>query len=568
VTTGVETTTGPLGQGLANAVGMAIAEKLLNSYFNRDGFNIIDHYTYVCVGDGCLMEGISHEVCSLSGTLGLGKLIVIYDDNGISIDGEVQNWFNEDVAKRFQAYNFQVIGPIDGHDVGAIRDAINLAKSDLNHPSLIICKTIIGKGAPKRGGSAIAHGAPLGKEEIKLLRQELKWEHPPFVIPKEVYEQFDHKTKGQQTEEEWLKLFNQYEAKYPELAYEFKRRINRELPSDFEEIMQEGVLTAIGKTENMATRKASKMALDYYAQFLPELIGGSADLTESNLTHWNNAVTLGFNNNFTGNYISYGVREFGMSAILSGIYLHRGLRPFGGTFLMFSEYARNALRMAALMRIAPIFVYTHDSIGLGEDGPTHQPIEQLATLRLIPNMIEWRPCDIVETFVAWGMALRSKFTPVSLIFSRQALPRIPRNNEQIQNIKQGGYVLRHNLINEEIPQVLIIATGSEVSSALFVYEKLIALNYKVQLVSMPSTTTFDLQTKEYKDYVLPNSQYKIVIELGVVDSWYKYVGRESLIIGLNRFGESGKIEDLLEYFGFTQEQIWQKTANFIGITNA
>lgn len=568
ITEGVETTTGPLGQGLANAVGMAITEKLLANYFNQEEFKIVDHHTYVFIGDGCLMEGISHEACSLAGTLNLNKLIVFYDDNGISIDGKIENWYSENVAMRFKAYNWQVIGPIDGHNIDDVSNAIIQAQNEQLKPSLIICKTVIGKGSPNKEGSESSHGAPLGSTEINLLRQNLQWAYPPFEFPKQVYEEFDHKNIGQELEQNWNQLFNQYQTKYPELALEFKRRLSGELPQNFDQIIKDGLLYAITQKQAMATRRASQLAIEYFAKFLPELVGGSADLTESNLTHWSNARTLSASNNFTGNYISYGVREFAMSAILNGMYLHGGVKPFGGTFLMFSEYARNSLRMASLMRIAPIFVYTHDSIGLGEDGPTHQPVEQLATLRLIPNMQVWRPSDIVETFVAWSMALQSKSSPVSLIFSRQALPYIEKDPDQIQNIKRGAYVLRTNLLNNknsDSVDVLIIATGSEVALGVHVYEQLAQLNYKVQLVSMPSTTTFDTQEEEYKKHILVEAKHKIVIELGVPDSWYKYIGRDSLIIGVNRFGESGKIQDLLEYFGFSKEQIWQKVCTYLEI---
>ncbi|MFO0320112.1 MAG: transketolase, partial [Neisseriaceae bacterium] len=518
---GVETTTGPLGQGLANSVGMALAEKLLSHEFNKDGFNIVDHHTYTFIGDGCLMEGVSHEVCSLAGTLELGKLIVFYDDNGISIDGEVKDWFTENVATRFKAYNWQVIDNVDGHNIEEINEAIAQAKQNKDQPTIIICKTIIGKGSPNKAGKEECHGAPLGADEIGLIRQKFGWEFEPFQIPQDVYTQFDGKESGNKLEFAWNQLFAEYKNKYPHFAAEFERRMNHRLPDNWDSIIHQAALDANGKKETIATRKASQNAIEYFAQYLPEFFGGSADLTGSNLTKWKNAITLDESNNFTGNYISYGVREFGMSAILNGIFLHGGYRPFGGTFLMFSEYARNAIRMASLMKIAPIFVYTHDSIGLGEDGPTHQPVEQLATLRVIPNMQVWRPCDTVETNVAWGVAISQTTSPSSLIFSRQNLKFIDRDLETIKNISRGGYILRKNSDN---PEILIIATGSEVELALSTYEALCNSGNKVQLVSMPSTSIFDKQDISYKNKVLPNTRYKVAIEAGVADTWYKYIG--------------------------------------------
>jgi transketolase len=559
-TEGVETTTGPLGQGLANGVGMALTEKMLAHEFNRTGLNIVDHFTYVFVGDGCLMEGISHEVCSLAGTFKLGKLIVVYDDNGISIDGEVQDWFSEKVAQRFAAYNWQVIESVDGHNIAQINAALNLAKRETNKPSLIICKTQIGKGSPNKVGKEESHGAPLGASEIELVREELQWPHAPFIIPTEVYQQFDAKERGTKLELAWQELFAQYQAQYPQHAKEFLRRSQNQLPENFTQIINDGIKLAVSKAESIATRKASQNAIAYYAQFLPELVGGSADLTGSNLTRWNLATTLNETNNFTGNYISYGVREFGMSAMLNGMYLHGGIKPFAGTFLMFSEYARNALRMASLMKIAPIFVYTHDSIGLGEDGPTHQPVEQTATLRLIPNMQVWRPCDSVETMVAWGMALNQTTTPSSLIFSRQNLKFIERQEDSLKNITKGGYILRQNA--EKI-EVLLLATGSEVELALSIYEKLVTNGKTVQLVSMPSTSIFDKQELTYKQTVLPNARYKVVIEAGIPDTWYKYVGIDSLIIGIDQFGESAPAKDLFEHFGFTLDKILTRINQYI-----
>lgn len=559
-TDGVETTTGPLGQGLANAVGMAMAEKILASQFNKDDFEIIDHYTYTFVGDGCLMEGISHEVCSFAGTVNLNKLVVLYDDNGISIDGEVGEWFSEDVATRFKSYNWQVIENVDGHNVEQINNAIIKAKTSKTQPTLIICKTTIGKGSPNKAGKEESHGSPLGEAELSLVRKDLNWNHEPFHVPHETYEQFDCKEAGIVFENQWNNLFKEYTRKYPELANELMRRNEHKLPNNWQELIDNAVKIANDKKETIATRKASQNAIEYYAQFLPEMFGGSADLTGSNLTKWKEAITSTHENNFTGNYISYGVREFGMSAILNGVFLHGGLKPFGGTFLMFSEYARNALRMASLMKIAPIFVYTHDSIGLGEDGPTHQPVEQTTTLRLIPNMNVWRPCDTVETMVAWGVALNESSTPSSLIFSRQNLKFIDRDNSTIKNINRGGYILRKN---SDAPDILIIATGSEVELALLVYENLISNSYKAQLVSMPSTSVFDKQDAKYRASVLPKAKYKIVIEAGVPDTWYKYVGTDGLIVGMNTFGESAKASDLFDHFGFTIEKILNKIKKFI-----
>jgi transketolase len=554
-TDGVETTTGPLGQGLANAAGMALAEKILAKEFNRDNFNIVDHYTYVFIGDGCLMEGISHEVCSFAGTFKLGKLIVLYDDNGISIDGEVDEWFSENVAMRFNAYNWQVIGAIDGHNVEEISEAIKTAKQDHDRPTLIICKTKIGKGSPNKVGKEESHGSPLGDNELELVRKELGWAYPPFVIPSEVYEQFDCKIAGTELEQQWNQLFTEYTTKYPNLASEFIRRTAYKLPDNFASLISDGAKIANQKQETIATRKASQNTIEYYAKFLPELVGGSADLTGSNLTKWSFATTSLAKNNYTGNYISYGVREFGMTAIINGMYLHGGIRPFAGTFLMFSEYARNAVRMASLMKIAPIFVYTHDSIGLGEDGPTHQPVEQIATLRLIPNMQVWRPCDTVETMIAWGHALQQTTTPSCLIFSRQNLKFIERDDTTICNINKGGYILRSNHKN---PNIVIIATGSEVELALEVYNSLAKSGSTIQLVSMPSTSIFDTQDQAYRESVIPYNSRKNAIEAGVSDSWYKYVGLDGIIIGINQFGESAKASDLFEHFGFTVDKILTK----------
>lgn len=554
-TPGVETTTGPLGQGIANAVGMALTEKILAKKYNRDHYDVIDHHTYAFVGDGCLMEGISHEACALAGTWQLGKLIVFYDDNGISIDGEVEGWFNEDIHKRFESYNWHVIGPIDGHDADDINLAIRKAKIVHNKPSLIICKTKIGKGSPNKVGKEESHGSPLGAGELELVRKELNWNYEPFVVPNEVYNDFDCKGGGLQLENEWNQMFMEYQSRHHELANELLRCHNHELPENWSSILSDAINDANDKKETIATRKASQNSIEFFAKHLPEFFGGSADLTGSNLTRWKHAVTLDANNHFTGNYASYGVREFGMSAIMNGIYLHGGLRPFGGTFLMFSEYARNALRMASLMKIAPIFVYTHDSIGLGEDGPTHQPVEQIATLRLIPNMNVWRPCDTVETMVAWGSAIEHTKTPTSLIFSRQNLKFIERNKEQINNISKGGYILRDGGTN---PDYLLIATGSEVELAIGVADKLIASGKSVRVVSMPSTNIFDKQDIEYKHSVLGGAKKNVAIEAGVKDTWYKYVGLDGVIIGMESFGESAPANKLLEHFGFTVDSIIKK----------
>ncbi|TXI99931.1 MAG: transketolase [Neisseriales bacterium] len=554
-TKGVETTTGPLGQGITNAVGMALAEKLLAEEFNRDGYPIVDHHTYVFAGDGCLMEGISHEACALAGTWGLGKLIVFYDDNGISIDGEVEGWFNEDVRRRFESYNWHVISPVDGDSVDQLTKAIKKAKVVHNKPTLIICRTIIGKGSPNKAGKEECHGAPLGAAEAELVRKELKWPYAPFEIPAEVYADFDCKATGMRAENNWNQLFMEYQSRHPDLATELLRRYEHELPANWAQIVENGLHLANQKQETIASRKASQNSIEYFAEFLPEFIGGSADLTGSNLTKWSKAISLNEHNHFTGNYISYGVREFGMSAIMSGMYLHGGLRPFGGTFLMFSEYARNALRMASLMKIAPIFVYTHDSIGLGEDGPTHQPVEQLASLRVIPNMDVWRPCDTVETMAAWGSAISNTKTPSSLVFSRQNLKFMPRDHAQLMDIARGGYVLQEG---GATPDYAIIATGSEVELATNVADKLRAQGKKVRVISMPSTNVFDRQDAAYRKQVLSGAKKMVAIEAGVADTWYKYVGTDGVIIAMNSFGESAPAGELFAHFGFTVDAILAK----------
>ena len=546
---GIETTTGPLGQGISNAVGMALAEKILAAEFNQEGLDIVNHYTYVFMGDGCMMEGISHEVASLAGTLGLGKLIVLYDDNNISIDGKVDGWFTDDTPKRFESYGWQVIPNVDGHNPDAIRAAIQAAQKETSQPTLICCKTLIGKGAATKEGSPKTHGAPLGADEIAATRAHLGWNYTPFEIPQNIYNQWNAKEKGARIEADWNELFRQYQAKFPEKAAEFVRRMNNVLPENFEEHIKSALEEVCNKAEKIATRKASQNSIEILAKVLPELVGGSADLTPSNLTNWSNSISVSKNSG--GNYIHYGVREFGMSAIMNGLVLHGGIKPFGATFLMFSEYARNALRMAALMKINPIFVYTHDSIGLGEDGPTHQPIEQTATLRMIPNMAVWRPCDSAESLIAWAEAAKAQDHPSALIFSRQSLPFVPRNAEQLANIKRGGYILSGN----SNAQAVLIATGSEVELALNSQKALAEQGINVSVVSMPSTNVFDQQDAEYKASVLPENLPCVVVEAGVCDGWYKYVGTRGKVLGINRFGASGPAELLFKEFGFTVENV-------------
>jgi transketolase len=549
---GVETTTGPLGQGITNAVGMAIAEKTLAGTFNRDGFHIVDHYTYVFLGDGCLMEGISHEACSLAGTLGLGKLIAFYDDNGISIDGHVEGWFTDDTPKRFEAYGWHVVRDVDGHNADAVRKAIMEARSVNDKPSMICCKTVIGYGAPNLCGSHDCHGAPLGAEEIKATRENIGWSHEPFVVPDAIYGGWDARTKGAQAEKGWNEKFAMYRKEYPELAAEFERRMKGELPKDWAAKSAEFIKSVDAKAETIASRKASQNAINGYGPVLPELLGGSADLAGSNLTLWKGSKGLS-NTVSDGNYIYFGVREFGMSAIMNGIALHGGFIPYGATFLMFSEYARNALRMAALMKQRVLFVYTHDSIGLGEDGPTHQPVEQTATLRLIPNMSVWRPCDAVESAVAWKAAVERTQGPSSLIFSRQNLPHQKRDAAQLANIARGGYVLSEAAGGK--PQAVIIATGSEVALAMEAQKLLAAKGKNVRVVSMPATDVFDAQDAAYKESVLPKGSKRVAVEAGVTDGWYKYVGTDGKVVGLNRFGESAPAGALFKHFGFTGENV-------------
>ena len=549
---GIETTTGPLGQGLTNAVGMAIAEKVLAGQFNRDGHHIVDHYTYVFLGDGCLMEGISHEACSLAGTLGLGKLICFYDDNGISIDGHVEGWFTDDTPKRFEAYGWHVVRNVDGHDPAAVDKAIHEARSVNDKPTMICCKTVIGFGAPNLCGSHDCHGAALGEDEVAATRENLGWKLPPFEISDDIYAGWDAKDKGTAAEEAWNKKFAEYKKAYPDLAAEFERRVSGKLPQDWDAKADEFIKSVVTKAEKIASRKASQNAITGYAPVLPEFIGGSADLAGSNLTMWKDCKPIS-NTVSDGNYIYYGVREFGMSAIMNGIALHGGFIPFGGTFLMFSEYARNALRMSALMKIPTLFVYTHDSIGLGEDGPTHQPVEQLATLRYIPNMSLWRPCDAVETAVAWKLAIERRTGPTCLVFSRQGLPHQQRNDTQLQDIARGGYILSDC---EGTPDAIIIATGSEIGLAMDAAEQLAGKGKKIRVVSMPSTDTFDDQDDAYREAVLPHSvTNRVAIEAGVTAYWYKYVGMDGKVVGIDSFGESAPAADVFKHFGFTVENV-------------
>ncbi|MCB6182861.1 transketolase [Leeia sp. TBRC 13508] len=548
-TAGVETTTGPLGQGIANAVGMALAEKLLAAEFNRDGFPVVDHHTYVFLGDGCLMEGISHEVCSLAGTLNLNKLVVFYDDNGISIDGHVEGWFTDDTPKRFESYGWNVIPAVDGHNADAVLAAIASAKAS-DKPTIICCKTVIGKGSPNKQGTHDSHGAPLGKDEITATRAAIGWEHAPFEIPADIYAEWSAKEKGAAQEGEWNNLFAAYAAAHPELAAEFKRRVAGELPADFSAYAAEQLKLIDEKAETIATRKASQNAIQALTAKLPELLGGSADLAGSNLTNWKGCQSVKVDQ--SGNYLHYGVREFGMAAMMNGITLYGGYRPFGGTFLMFSEYARNALRMASLMKINPIFVFTHDSIGLGEDGPTHQPVEQTATLRLIPNHDVWRPADTAESFVAWQVAVEHTNTPTSLVFSRQNLAYLKKDAEQLANIRKGGYVISKEA--GELKAVLI-ATGSEVELAMKAQAALAAEGVHVRVVSMPSTYMFDRQDADYKNSVLPKGTPRVAVEAGIADYWYKYVGLEGAVVGMTTFGESAPAGELFKQFGFTVENV-------------
>ncbi|EGR0658018.1 transketolase [Vibrio cholerae] len=549
---GIETTTGPLGQGITNAVGMAIAEKALAAQFNKPGHDIVDHFTYVFMGDGCLMEGISHEACSLAGTLGLGKLIAFWDDNGISIDGHVEGWFSDDTPKRFEAYGWHVIPAVDGHDADAINAAIEAAKAETSRPTLICTKTIIGFGSPNKAGSHDCHGAPLGNDEIKAAREFLGWEYAPFEIPADIYAAWDAKQAGASKEAAWNEKFAAYAKAYPAEAAEYKRRVAGELPANWEAATSEIIANLQANPANIASRKASQNALEAFGKLLPEFMGGSADLAPSNLTMWSGSKSLTAED-FSGNYIHYGVREFGMTAIINGIALHGGFVPYGATFLMFMEYARNAMRMAALMKVQNIQVYTHDSIGLGEDGPTHQPVEQIASLRMTPNMSTWRPCDQVESAVAWKLAIERKDAPSALIFSRQNLAQQPRSAEQVANIAKGGYILKDCAGQ---PELILIATGSEVELAVAAYEQLSAEGKAVRVVSMPSTDAFDKQDAAYREAVLPAAVTKrIAIEAGIADFWYKYVGFGGRIIGMTSFGESAPAGELFKLFGFTTENV-------------
>ncbi len=548
-TPGVETTTGPLGQGVTNAVGMAIAEKVLAGRFNQKGHDIVDHHTYVFMGDGCLMEGISHEACSLAGTLRLGKLIAFWDDNGISIDGHVEGWFTDNTPKRFESYGWHVIAGVNGHDPEAVKKAIETAKAMTDRPTLICCKTTIGFGSPNKAGTHACHGEALGQEEINLTKAALGWDYEAFEIPGNIYDGWDARASGAAAEKAWSEKFAAYKKAYPELAAEFERRMAGELPTDWPAKAAAFIAKTSADGKSVATRNASQACIEAYSTVLPELFGGSADLGGSNKTEWSGHKPLV--KNIEANYLNYGVREFGMSAILNGIALHGGLIPFGATFLMFSEYARNAIRMAALMKVRSIFVYTHDSVGLGEDGPTHQPVEQIPTLRMIPNMAVWRPCDAVESAVAWQQAIERKSGPSSLIFSRQALPHQKRSDAQIADIRRGGYILKDC---EGTPDAILIATGSEVQLAMGAAEKL--AGRKIRVVSMPSTTQFDAQDAAYRERVLPRAvTRRVAVEAAVTEGWYKYVGLNGRVVGINRFGESAPDKVLFREFGFTVENV-------------
>ena len=558
-TPGVETTTGPLGQGIANAVGMAIAEKTLAAQFNRPGYDVVDHNTYVFLGDGCLMEGISHEVCSLAGTLGLGKLVAFYDDNGISIDGEVEGWFSDDTVKRFRAYGWHVIGGVDGHDPEAVEQAIQQAKSETGKPTLICCKTTIGFGSPNKAGKEDCHGAPLGEDEIELVRKELNWPHPAFEVPDEIMQGWDAREAGGQREAEWNDTFIAYREAFPDLANELTRRFTNRPSADFDGAAKAYIAKTQEEASSVATRKASQNAIEAYAPFIPEFIGGSADLAGSNLTLWSGSKGISAED-ASGNYLFYGVREFGMCAIMNGIKLHGGFIPYGGTFLMFMEYARNAIRMAALMKQQSIYVFTHDSIGLGEDGPTHQPVEQLSSMRATPNLTNWRPCDATETAVAWKCAIENLTGPTALVLTRQGLPTQPKTETQIAEIEKGGYILSDC---DGEPELIMVATGSEVQLAMQAKAEL--ANRKIRVVSMPSCEVFEQQDDEYKQNVFPASVTKrLAIEAGHGDFWFKYVGLNGAIISMNRFGESAPASELFKEFGFTVENVVETAQSLIG----
>ncbi|ANS44112.1 transketolase [Serratia inhibens] len=550
-TPGVETTTGPLGQGIANAVGFAIAERTLGAQFNRPGHDIVDHHTYAFMGDGCMMEGISHEVCSLAGTLKLGKLTAFYDDNGISIDGHVEGWFTDDTAERFEAYGWHVVRHVDGHNPDAIKAAIEEARKVTDKPSLLMCKTVIGFGSPNKAGTHDVHGAALGAAEVAATREALGWKYAAFEIPQDIYAQWDAKEAGQAKESAWNDKFAAYAKAFPELAAEFTRRVNGELPANWKADAQKFVEQLQANPANIASRKASQNALEAFGKVLPEFLGGSADLAPSNLTMWSGSKPL--NEDLAGNYIHYGVREFGMTAITNGIALHGGFLPYSATFLMFVEYARNAVRMAALMKIRNVFVYTHDSIGLGEDGPTHQPVEQIASLRVTPNMSTWRPCDQVESAIAWQYGIERNDGPTTLIFSRQNLTQQPRTAEQLANVYRGGYVLKDCAGK---PEVILIATGSEVGITVEAANQLSAAGTKVRVVSMPSTDAFDKQDAAYRESVLPSSvTARVAVEAGIADYWYKYVGLNGAIVGMTSFGESAPADQLFKEFGFTVDNV-------------
>jgi transketolase len=557
ITAGVETSTGPLGQGITNAVGMALAETLLAAEFNKPGFDVVDHHTYVFLGDGCLMEGISHEACSLAGALRLNKIIALYDDNGISIDGKVEGWFIDDTPKRFEAYHWNVIPNVDGHDAAAVAAAIAQAKLS-DKPTLICCKTIIGKGAPNMQGSDKVHGAALGDKEIAATREAIGWTHAPFEIPADVYAAWDAKAKGQSLEQEWTTLFNAYSERYPQEAGELQRRMKGELPGNLNAAIDAYVAACVEKKETIATRKASQNAIQALAPVLPEFLGGSADLTGSNLTNWKECVAV--RAGVPGNHINYGVREFGMAAIMNGVALHGGYIPFGATFLTFSDYSRNALRMAALMKIRSIFVFTHDSIGLGEDGPTHQAVEHVSSLRLIPNLDNWRPCDTVESAIAWKHAVSRRHGPTTLIFSRQNLAFMERSPEQVVAINRGGYVLR----DAADAKAVLIATGSEVELAMKAADELAKQGTPVRVVSMPCADLFDRQDAAYKASVLAKGLPRVAIEAGVTDYWYKYVGLEGAVVGIDTFGESAPAGVLFKHFGFTTENVVAKVKSVLG----
>jgi transketolase len=561
---GIETTTGPLGQGITNAVGMAIAERTLAAQFNKPGHDIVDHYTYTFMGDGCLMEGLSHETGAMAGTLGLGKLIAFWDDNDISIDGHIGEWMERDVAGRFESYDWHVIRDVDGHDADAINAAIEAAKAETSKPTLICTRTIIGFGSPNKCGGHDCHGAPLGDEEIALARKELNWPHAPFEVPADVYEGWDHKAKGASEEAEWNAKFEAYAAEYPAEASEFKRRISGELPANFEVEMDKFIAKTQEEMPNIASRKASQNAIEAMGPLLPEMFGGSADLTGSNLTNWSGSVKV-THDNANGNYISWGVREFGMAHMVNGMVLHGGFRPYSATFFMFMEFMRNALRMSALMKIGSIYVYTHDSIGLGEDGPTHQPVEQLATMRVIPNFQTWRGCDAIESAVSWKMAMLRTDAPTALVFSRQGLTPMERTPEQVKNIEKGGYVIRdcscEGACNAD---VILIATGSEVGLAVDSAKELEAAGKKVRVVSMPCPEAFDAQDQAYRDSVLLPGVKRVAIEAGVDQSWYKYVGLDGDVVAMKSFGESAPAGDLFKEFGFTVENVVNTVNKVIG----